>query len=254
MADQTRSAGAGNVVSRWTVLGAVAAMALGCEHLLVFVYSLSEPAVPARTTALAPRKHPVQARSVETRARLLEAAAHVFEARGYAGTTNQIADEAGVSVGSLYQYFPNKDSILVELIDRHLGDAAERATAAIERFDAATTLDERVRVVVEVMVDNHLGTPRLHQVLFEEAPRPAATRARLQAIESAAVAFVRDAVMVDDDRSADERELPARLAVVVVESLVHRLIATPAVSDLDVDRFVDEVVRMVAGYLRPRPA
>ena len=131
----------------------------------------------ARPTTLAPRKQPVQSRSVETRARILDAAARVFEQRGYAGTTNQIAEQAGLSVGSLYQYFPNKDSILVELIDRHLGDAAERATAAIGRFDAATTLDERVRVVVEVMVDNHLGTPRLHQVLFEEAPRPAATRA-----------------------------------------------------------------------------
>jgi len=206
-------------------------------------------------TPIAPRKAPRQARSQATFDAILDAAARILVERGYAATnTNLVAERAGVSVGSLYQYFPNKDSILVELIDRHLGDAAERATAAIGRFDAATTLDERVRVVVEVMVDNHLGTPRLHQVLFEEAPRPAATRARLQAIESAAVAFVRDAVMVDDDRSADERELPARLAVVVVESLVHRLIATPAVSDLDVDRFVDEVVRMVAGYLRPRPA
>jgi AcrR family transcriptional regulator len=229
-------------------------MFLGCEHLLVFVYSLSEPAMPARTSALAPRKHPVQARSVETRARILEAAARVFEQRGYAGTTNQIAAEAGLSVGSLYQYFPNKDSILVELIDRHLADATERFVAAADRFASARSLEERVRVVVGVMVENHLATPRLHQVLFEEAPRPAATRARLEQIEQGAVAFVRDAVMAGDDRSPEGRELPARLAVVVVESLVHRLIASPAVADLDVDRFRDETVRLVAGYLRPVPA
>jgi AcrR family transcriptional regulator len=207
--------------------------------------------VAARTSTLAPRKEPVQSRSVETRSRILDAAARVFEERGYAGTTNQIAEQAGLSVGSLYQYFPNKDSILVELIDRHIDDAAERFVAAGDRFAAATSLEQRVRVIVEVLVENHRDTPRLHQVLFEEAPRPASTRARLREIESGAIAFVCDEVMVDDPRPAAERELPARMAVVTVESLVHRLVATPTVVDLDVDRFQDETVRLLVGYLRP---
>src|SRR5712672_1569394 len=78
------------------------------------------PAAPLR-----PRKAPRQQRALDTRRRLLDAAAHVFAEHGYAaGTTNRIAEAAGHSIGSLYQYFPNKDAILVEL-------ASEHATAGI---------------------------------------------------------------------------------------------------------------------------
>ncbi len=61
------------------------------------------------TRRLKPLKEPKQDRSRETFAAILQAAAHVFEHRGYAGaTTNRIAGRAGVSVGSLYQYFPTR--------------------------------------------------------------------------------------------------------------------------------------------------
>ena len=53
-------------------------------------------------------------------------AAHVFGERGYAATTNQVAERAGISIGSLYQYFPNKDALLVALHDRHLDRVADR--------------------------------------------------------------------------------------------------------------------------------
>jgi AcrR family transcriptional regulator len=68
------------------------------------------------------RRRPVQARSKLTVERILDAAAHVFGERGYAGTTNEVADRAGVSIGSLYQYFPDKDALLVALHDRHIDE------------------------------------------------------------------------------------------------------------------------------------
>lgn len=78
---------------------------------------------------LRPRKQPRQARAELTRQRILAAAAHVFAEYGYAaGTTNRIAERAQISIGSLYQYYPNKDAILVELLTRHL-DAGMAATA-----------------------------------------------------------------------------------------------------------------------------
>ena len=70
---------------------------------------------------LKPRKRPSQARSKATVEAILVAAAQVFRRQGYAGaTTDRIAERAGVSVGSLYQYFPNKDAILVALTERHV--------------------------------------------------------------------------------------------------------------------------------------
>ena len=56
----------------------------------------------------------------------MQAAAQVFARHGYAaGTTNRIADRAGVSIGTLYQYFPNKDAILIALIERHIQEGEE---------------------------------------------------------------------------------------------------------------------------------
>lgn len=72
------------------------------------------------SSRLQPRKQPRQDRAEATRRRILEAAAHVFADFGYAaGTTNRIAERAEISIGSLYQYFPNKDAILVELMTAH---------------------------------------------------------------------------------------------------------------------------------------
>ncbi|MBK6847886.1 MAG: TetR/AcrR family transcriptional regulator [Proteobacteria bacterium] len=70
---------------------------------------------------LEPRKRPVQRRSLATVDQVLTAAAQVFETFGYAaGTTNRIAERAGVSVGTLYQYFPSKEAVAVALLERHI--------------------------------------------------------------------------------------------------------------------------------------
>ena len=83
-----------------------------------------------------PRKQPRQARSLATVEAILEAAARVLAERGYAATnTNLVAERAGVSVGSLYQYFPNKDSLITALHERHAAQmyAAIAAVLAAER-------------------------------------------------------------------------------------------------------------------------
>lgn len=74
---------------------------------------------------LTPRRKPRQVRAELTRERILNSAAHVFAEYGYAaGTTNRIAEHAHMSIGSLYQYFPNKDAILAELLVRHIDRGA----------------------------------------------------------------------------------------------------------------------------------
>jgi AcrR family transcriptional regulator len=213
----------------------------------------------ARTeTRLRPRKTPRQTRAVETRARILDAAREVFAAHGYAaGTTNRIADAAGLSVGSLYQYFPNKDAILVELVHVHVEDGTRAVLAAAAQATpdgtatGAARLEPLVHDVVAAMVGVHAGDRALHRVLFEESPRPPSLLAELHRTEERVVDTVTG--MLDDafpDGAAPDgagHELPARIVVATIESLVHRLVATDR--PLGEARVTDEITRLVAAYL-----
>jgi AcrR family transcriptional regulator len=199
---------------------------------------------------LQPRKRPVQARAQQTRDRVLEAAARVFARHGYAaGTTNRIAAEAGMSIGSLYQYFPNKDAILVELVRRHL---AEGTAAVVERVARVgglpDRLDDRIGLFVDAMLANHVGDPRLHQVLFEEAPRPRTLLDELHATEEWAVALAEQVLRSDPTVRVADVAMAARLVVTAIESLVHRYVSSRP-DDLDVETFRRELVAMLTRYL-----
>jgi AcrR family transcriptional regulator len=218
--------------------------------------------VPA-TSRVTPRRTPRQARSVETLERILDAAAQVFSRHGYAsGTTNRIAAEASMSIGSLYQYFPNKDAIVLALARRHMAETTDqlRACFAAHHHD----LPGLIEAVVDVMVDAHAADAALHQVLFEQAPRPPELTSELDALEEELVGAVAGLLRhtarptgtalaaegSPDDRATDPDRFDdvARVTVATVESLVHRLVATET-ARLEPHRLRDELVWMVTGYL-----
>ena len=119
----------------------------------------------ARRKALNPRKQPSQGRSRFTLRQIVEAAARVFEERGYAGTTtNRIAERAGVSIGSLYQYFPNKESILVVLLEQHTQEVADAVEAFKRELSKVRTGRANLSLLDGVKVE-YYGTPTpLNQV------------------------------------------------------------------------------------------
>ena len=122
----------------------------------------------ARLKNLKPRRRPVQERSLATVEAILQAAAQVFERHGYAaGTTNRIAERAGVSIGTLYQYFSNKDAILVALVHRHLAESTAALQPHIERLNHSAGFDDVLPDIVQAMVAMHALAPGLHRVLFE---------------------------------------------------------------------------------------
>jgi AcrR family transcriptional regulator len=204
--------------------------------------------VSAAPAALQPRKAPRQQRAVETRDRIVDAAARIFGEHGYAhGTTNRIADEAGISVGSLYQYFPNKDAILVCLAERHVAEGTDLVLGRLAA-EPATGIVPLLRQVVGAMVDLHRGAGRLHQVLFEEAPRPAPFLAELHELEDRIVAVVADVLRADPSVTVADPDVAARMLVVGIESYVHRMVAT-ARPPLDTAVLADELVTLYAGYL-----
>ncbi|MFD0473770.1 TetR/AcrR family transcriptional regulator [Nonomuraea thailandensis] len=121
---------------------------------------------------LTPRKQPRQHRSRETVAVILEAAAQLFQRYGYAGTTtNKIAERAGVSIGSLYQYFPNKDALLVALAEHHLAQSGEQVAQVLARAaERRPSLLELLTGLVRCVADLHTDRPALHRLLFDQAP------------------------------------------------------------------------------------
>ena len=119
---------------------------------------------------IGPKKRPRQSRSTATFEAIVDAAAHILREGGYeALTTNRAAERAGVSVGSLYQYFPNKEAILAELSRRHQVELERGMRDIIARADAMT-LAEIVTALIEDNARAHFHDPALHKVLFEESP------------------------------------------------------------------------------------
>lgn len=139
---------------------------------------------------LNPRKTPSQPRSAHTVAAILEGAAHILEDLGLAGyTTNAIAARAGVSIGSLYQYFPGKDAVTLALIDREMAEVVHEATQALTLDDTNAAL----RQLIDVAVRHQLRRPVLAAVLDFEQNRLSAlkqTSNNVIAMQAALVAYV----------------------------------------------------------------
>ncbi len=202
-----------------------------------------------RPQRFTPRKIPTQARAWETQQRFVEAAARVFARHGYsAGTTNRIAEEAGASVGSLYQYFPNKDAVLVALVRQHIADGADVVTSALADVASLPIVDQ-LGTIVDAVLANHTGDPRLHQVLFEEAPRPPEVLQELHALEASIIDAAEAMIRADDTVDVDDPAMAARLVVTAIESLIHRYISREY-AELDLDSFRHELVTMLTRYLR----
>ena len=201
-------------------------------------------------TALKPRKQPRQARSRQTVGAILAAAAQVFERRGYAaGTTDAIAERAGVSIGSVYQYFPNKDAILVALVERHLEEGFAMVSRLLREVrEEPVEIAALLRRFVDAMIALHEREPRLHRVLFEEIPLPASVRHELERREEAIAEEVA-AVIVEGLRLALRNPpLTAYMLVHSVEGLVHDFVLHPP-RDLEAGAFAEELVCMLRGYL-----
>ena len=191
-----------------------------------------------------PRKRPRQERSRRLVAHLLDEAARLFSERGYhATTTNHVAEAAGVSVGSLYQYFPNKDALVVAVAERHLDKAIAELDdlVALQRAEKPDLAD-LCRILVTAVAEMN-DDPQLDELLWR-APRMAALDARLDELRKMMV----DEMVWHLQRLGDTSPqvgTRARILVTSVEACVHdgRLIAD--------EHATDELIRMCLNCLGP---
>ncbi|WP_405871844.1 MULTISPECIES: TetR/AcrR family transcriptional regulator [unclassified Streptomyces] len=175
-----------------------------------------------------PRKRPRQQRSKETYDAILEAAAQLFERDGRAkATTNHIAERAGVSIGSLYQYFPDKDALLYALGERHMLRLAAGLSATLSRLRRiAPPLPQIVSALVRAVAEVHVTEPGLHRLLYDQAPRPKETAAMLREFQK----WIAGELEHHLHRLAvggPDRRLTALLLVQSIEAQVHGALLDP---------------------------
>ncbi len=126
-----------------------------------------------RATRSSARRRPKQRRARQTVDAVLDAVVRVLKREGFAAiTTNRVAEVAGVSIGSLYQYFPDKHAIFEALHQRHI-EEIDRIVETTLIEHAASSLDELIRAMVEAMVDAHATDPELYELLLTEVPHRA---------------------------------------------------------------------------------
>jgi len=197
---------------------------------------------------LQPRKEPRQARSKAMVDTILDAMARVLVERGYAKTnTNLVAEAAGISVGSLYQYFPNKDALIFALRERHVTRMLALFEGVVAKMDSSGSLSSDFEALIEALVAAHLLEPELNRILEEEFPSfhlPVSTPVRQRFYEAI------KAVLVKHRKSLTTPDIDVAAFVVqrMLKSLVNAmiLIAPPGLNAASVRL---EILPAMIGYL-----
>jgi len=204
-----------------------------------------------RAPSTKPRKSASQARSRLTVDALLEATARVLVKEGYdRASTNRIAATAGVSVGSLYQYFPNKESLVAALVARHNREMLDVVRAALAEV-ASQPLSVAVRELVRATIEAHQVDPALHRIFAEQVPRMGQL-AEIEGLQRATAALVRSYLEARRAQIAmKDLETATFVCVSTVECLAHEyVIRHPHATSGEQDGFVEEVTRLIVGYLQ----
>jgi AcrR family transcriptional regulator len=199
------------------------------------------------------RKQPKQARSRETVSAILVAASRVLAREGWAATTTtRVAEVAGVSIGSLYQYFPSKEALVGALIDEHIAKVLSLLAASTTEL-AGATLEDSVRALIGAILQIHAIDPQLHATLTSHFPEVEGIE-KVRQLNRDACWLVQGYL---DAHRARIRPIDTRRAAFVLVHAVQAVVSAAVVSEeprLDDPELAGELARLVLGYLRREPA
>jgi AcrR family transcriptional regulator len=193
------------------------------------------------------RRKPRQKRSTATVAAIFEATARILNAQGGAGlNTNAIAELAGVSIGTLYQYFPDKNAILIALARKELGKASRAALANVEdkSLDAAT---DPARAVVRGVLHAFGGRQRMRKILMESLIGNGLSDELANPVETVARAIMAHPKM---DRDGRARAMAPLRVYVMTRALIGVIRAAVMEQSrwLNTQAFEDELVELVYSF------
>ena len=189
-----------------------------------------------------PRKQPKQARSQAMVEAILAATARLLIARGYARTnTNLVAEAAGISIGSLYQYFPNKEALLVALHQRHQAQIQHMIETVLTRLrQQPPSLRQALESLIGAWVEAHQIAPELHRILEAEGA--------FFALDSGDERIVKGIQALLGAYAIEPLGLKTYLVTKTIESLVHAAVIEPP-AEFSVTDLAGGLLELVMAYL-----
>jgi AcrR family transcriptional regulator len=208
-----------------------------------------------------PRKQPKQERSQATVEAILSATTHILTENGYDQlTTNRVAERAGVSIGSLYQYFPNKDALIFALAEHHANEMVQLAQHYLEALTEAlsvgeaslqenSTVPEVLGQIVKAALAAHAVNPKLHRVLHEQISH----REAMQRLDRAKMDNMLRSFLARHSDQIQPKNLA--LTVFMVERTIRAVIHGAMIDHpelLKTGEFEQELIAMLSAYLVKR--
>jgi AcrR family transcriptional regulator len=208
----------------------------------------------ARRPAIRPRKVASQERSRATVDALIEATARILVEESFEkASTNRIAKLAGVSVGSLYQYFPSKEALVAAVVERHQREIMNLVRGQLAEV-SSQPVETAMREIVAAAVAAHRVEPKLHRVLSEQIPRVGKLE-KLETFNRENYALFRTYLESHrDELGVDDLELAAFVCVTSIEALTHSAVLhySRLFSDEAMNALIDESARLVIQFLKGR--
>jgi len=196
-------------------------------------------------STIKPRKTPAQARSRATVDAVIQAATYILTEVGWEGlTTNAIAERAGVNIGSLYQFFPNKEAVIAELQRRHAVATHAEIHKALRLLPEQPSLRAALTVVIEMIIIEHRVAPAVHKAITVELPHtlrymPEEKEKLQRQIQESLKPFM---------RNVPDPDLAIYMTSVAAEAIIHNVTAErPEL--LDNPRLVAELVTLLENFL-----
>jgi AcrR family transcriptional regulator len=200
-----------------------------------------------RSSSISSRKQPKQTRSTELVAAILDAAVQVLAKEGAQRfTTARVAEKAGVSVGSLYQYFPNKAAILFRLQSDEWRQTSELLRGILE--DVARPPPERLRTLVHAFIRSECDEAAMRVALHDAAPlyRDAPQAQDRESGERTVAAFMREALPAASDAT---RALAGELITTTLSAVGKQFSESPR-TPVEIDTYADGLADMFCAYLK----
>ena len=180
---------------------------------------------------------------------IVEAAHQMIAENGFeAATTNMIAERAGISIGSLYQYFPNKDALILEVQKRHHQEVLAVVTSAMQR-SSHLPLRDAVRAIVAANLDMHLKDPQLHAAFEEWIPAESKLVDRDRFREDMVAAVRAFLAQRPEIRQGDHLDQTVFVIMYMVRSIMHAAVLKDRACD-NRDQILDNLANSIMGCLQ----